>query len=155
MMEWLTLTGGLPKEPSSHDELGNTPGPEAFWSALFSRFVKLNEMTNTKREEKEIPRDERIVSGTCGTPSIGYRWTEHTSLDTSMIPVAVTDETYGLQGIDVKWDYRLAQMGQAGRAAFRHGTLRARFADSRAREVFTDAWRNVFGCDPVFGRVEE
>lgn len=148
--DWMVLTGGQPKEPDSMDDLPSTLPPADFWRSLFAHVANIDVSRSTKLEEAEIPREERTTKGQCGTSTVGYRWTERVPLESSMFPTEVTDETYGLQGIEARWNYRLAQVGQAGRAGFRHGELRVRFSSPKDRDAFSATWQQVFGRAPSF-----
>ena len=149
--DWMILTGGQPAEPDSLDELAKARRPKDFWRSLFDEVAKVDVSASTTVEQSEIPREERVARGYCGTSDVGYRWNEREPLESSMFPTEVTDETYGLPGIDAIWNYRLAQVGQAGRAAFRHGELRVRFKTGKERDAFSAAWQRVFGRSPSFG----
>jgi hypothetical protein len=142
MTDW-TVSGDFVRAPGPGDTTS-----ARFYEALFRRVAGVDVSHRHTTEELEVPRDERRVKGYCGNERVGYRWSEVTPLESSMFPSIVEEETYGLPGIDLRWRYRLAQDGQAGRSKFQHDHLDAGFANDEARAVFATVWTEVFGTEP-------
>ncbi|MDQ7778208.1 MAG: hypothetical protein RDV41_00670 [Planctomycetota bacterium] len=167
-MEWYVLVNGKPDEPdtSDWDALCNTPGPPSFLRELFNEFLPAGTAEATVLTEEKADDEVRIARGYAGSPQAGYRWEETTCLETSMIPVSVKYETYGLPGLELQWSFSLDHAGQLGHCAFRHGALRVGIerqaghrgeipSESAARDPlnrFMRVWRKVFGRDPVLQR---
>jgi hypothetical protein len=148
-----TLIGGKPPEPDYDDLLENKiafPGPASFLRPLFMECGGVDVSQCTTTEEIERPYEIRISRGHCGTPQIGYRWQNQTSLDSSADPVAEDITTYNLPGIHMDWSYAWNKMGQMGHGAFRHRSLQVDFDNEDAQSRFEQLWQRVFGTPPVW-----
>jgi hypothetical protein len=151
-MRLMTVNEGLPQEPnaSDYDEVCSLPGPRSFFRKLFLALSNVNiEKPCTVTETKTIPREEEVTKGFCGRKDIGLRFTEWRCLETSMVDMRCTWETYGLSGIDARWEFYLEKAGQLGYAAFRHKSLLVGFQEEHDRARFEEIWREVFGKSPV------
>ena len=149
-MTWFSLVDGVPPGPrnSDLDEIASVPGPVDFLKRLFTDLCGTSALPTHITEERVVPRDERVATGFCGTSEVGYRWVETECLETSTIPYRVFVETHGLPGVEVRWHYCLDHAGQAGHAAFRHESLKARFVDTAAERRFGEVWQRVFNTVP-------
>jgi hypothetical protein len=150
IMTWFLLVDGAPPSPAGWDweALASMPRPTAFLGQLFAALSGTTELPLHATEERLVPREARVATGFCGTKDVGYRWAERECLETSAVPYHVAVETYGLPGMEVHWHYGFDDAGQAGHAAFRHVSLKARFDDSGAERRFTQVWRKVFKTVP-------
>jgi hypothetical protein len=152
IVTWFFLVDGAPPSPAGWDwdALASMPRPTAFFGQLCAELCGTTALPLHMTEERLVPREERVTTGFCGTKEVGYRWVERECLETSAVPYNVAVETYGLPGMEVHWDYCFDDAGQAGHAAFRHVSLKARFDDSGAERRFTQVWRKVFKTVPLW-----
>jgi hypothetical protein len=148
-MTWLILTQGAPDEPGlwKADQLASYPTPQHFFQALFMDCCGMDVRSGEVMEETT---DTRTTRGYRGDETMGYRWVEEASLETSSLPRYVEAQTYGVPGLTIHWSFSWAYVGQAGHAAFRHHALKARFEHDEARTRFETVWRQLFKKDPVF-----
>jgi hypothetical protein len=152
-MGWFILVEGTSDEPSSSDweEIASYPTPREFFYELFMEVCDIDVRKEGRvTKEIHIPGEERIIRGFQGTEGVGFHWAEEECLETSMIPVHVRCETYGLPGMEIRWYYYREYAGQLGHAAFRNGSLTARFDNEEALAQFEGIWFRVFGKNPVF-----
>jgi hypothetical protein len=151
-MGWLILVEGTPDEPDAWnwEEIASFPTPLDFLNELFASLCNVDTRKGRTTEKTKIPGDTRVVRGFQGSERVGFRWVEEECLETSMFPVRVEHETYGLPGMEVRWRYRREYAGQLGHAAFRHDCVTARFDNEEAMTQFQGIWRAVFGKTPVF-----
>ena len=150
-MDWLVLVDGAPdatNDPWNEPEA--IPDPLNFFRVLCWEIggIELGPITILDRQIE--PREDELVSGFQGTDQIGVRIVEHRSLFSSMFPVEAWQETYGLSGMQVTWEYNWAYAGQAGHSIFEHRLLRAWFATPAAQAQFERIWHTAFGKFPVF-----
>lgn len=153
---WLSVESGLPDEPDSSDweAICSTPGPSTFLERLFQSAAGVGLSKGDARTESVDTVDEKEVSkGRCGGEKSGYLFTETRSRESSMFDMRLSWETYGLPGMEIRWEFSLEKAGQLGYCAFRNGTLQVRFDGGKARERFEAVWREVFGRAPVLGPV--
>lgn len=149
----LTVAEGLPDEPdpSDVDALCAVPGPGSFFERLFGTLAGVSVHKSTAVIESSTKDDDWAISkGYCGKKDVGLRFQELRCLETSDVAMRCTWETYGLPGIQVRWEFFLEKAGQLGFAAFRHKTLHVDFQDERDRAAFADIWQQVFNRAPVF-----
>lgn len=151
-MIWLRLVHGIPKEPSSSDweALTSLPTANHFFEALFMACCGVDVRKTTITNKTEDAFYVRRVYGFQGTEDIGVRWVEIDDRESSIIPLYVETETYGLPGMTLHWSYSWSYAGQAGHAAFRHRSLLAQFEPGNAFEQFRSVWRQIFGVEPLF-----
>jgi hypothetical protein len=152
---WLTLTAGVPPEPS-YDELlrgEGQPGPHEFLRALF------RELANTGLGTVELFREEQggwleLARGYCGTPEVGYAWDTRRDVSDSSIPLDENYVTYGLPDVTLLWSVSYRKRGQLGYASWQSGGLAVRLAGGTG-EVLGRLWTRTFGPDhyPVFAPV--
>lgn len=151
-MRWLVLVEGIPDEPDPRDweEIASFPTPLDFFNELFVSLCNIDTRKGRITEETKIPGDMRIVRGFQGAESVGFQWVEEECLETSMFPVHVEYDTYGLPSMEIRWRYRREYAGQLGHVAFRHSSLMARFDNEEALAQFQTIWCTVFGKTLVF-----
>jgi hypothetical protein len=94
--------------------------------------------------------DETVVTGYYGTERLGLISTERMSLETSMVPLQINDQTYGLPTMQIDWHHEWHKDGQGGHCRFRHGQLLARFASAAAQLQFAQIWEATFERVPQF-----
>lgn len=145
----LVLSGGLPEEPAK--DAWSAPGPGSFFRRLFEALAGAGIEQREITEEKRGDGREREAKGFAGTREIGLRFVEQYP-ESTMFDLRCQWETYGLPGVEARWEFSLGYAGQLGYCEFSHGKLVVRFADDRARERFEAVWREVFGRAPEFSR---
>jgi hypothetical protein len=147
---WLTLTAGVPPEPS-YDELlrgEGQPGPHAFLKRLF------RELAGADLPFAELFREEQggwleVSRGYCGTPEIGYAWTSERDISDSSIPMSETYVTYGLPAATLLWSVSFRKRGQLGYATWQDVRLSADVTD-HAAGVVERLWAETYGLRPTF-----
>lgn len=149
---WFEVVAGLPDEPDDLDEVAKFPGPTRFLNALFEALLGRTLGPAVVEREDEVPREVRTAEGRCGDERAGLRFAERTCLETSSIPMHCVWESYGLPGVELRWEFALDKVNVAGFCGFRNRTLRVRFPDEPARRVFEQVWEKVFARRAVFGR---
>lgn len=153
MGEYLTVVEGLPNEPDADDEntVCGLPGPGSFFDMLFASLAN-SSVDRSAPIIENLTHDDywEITKGFCGQEDIGLRFEELRSRETSAIDMRCVWETYGLPGLQVRWEFFLRKAGQFGFAAFRHKTLRVNFRDHAAQALFVEIWQKVFSTTPVF-----
>ena len=153
MDEYLTVVEGLPDEPDAYDEdaICVKPGPGSFFDMLFASLANTSIDRSSPIIESTTHDDDWEASkGFCGQENIGLRFEELRSRETSAIDMRCVWETYGLPGVQVRWEFFLSKAGQLGFAAFRHQNLRVNFRDHAAQARFVEIWQKVFSTTPVF-----
>lgn len=149
----LTVAEGLPDEPNSSDAdaVCSVPGPGSFFAKLFASQAGTSVHKSTAVIESLTHDDDwEISKGFCGRKDVGLRFEELRCLETSDVDLRCAWETYGLQGVQVRWEFFLDKAGQLGFAAFRHKTLQVSFRDNKAQAAFVEIWQDVFNRTPVF-----
>lgn len=148
----LTVAEGLPDEPdaSDADAICTVPGPGTFFDKLFASLTDGVD-TSTPVIESSTREDEwEMTKGYCGRRDVGLRFSEVRCTETSSVNLRCLWETYGLPGVQVRWEFSLEKAGQLGFAAFRHQTLEVSFRDDTAQALFVEIWKRVFDRTPVF-----
>lgn len=149
----LTVAEGLPDEPdaSDWDAVCSIPGPGSFFAKLFASLADASVHKSTAVIESSTQDDDwEISKGFCGQKDVGLRFQELRCLETSDVDMRCVWETYGLPGVQVRWEFFLEKAGQLGFAAFRHKTLQVNFRDDTAQAAFVEIWQEVFNRTPVF-----
>jgi hypothetical protein len=149
----LTVAAGLPDEPdtSDMDALCGVPGPGSFFDRLFASLADASvDRSNPVIESLTQDDDWEITKGFCGRKDVGLRFEELRHRETSYMNMKLVWETYGLPGVQVRWEFYLKKAGQLGFAAFRHKTLQVSFRDDTAQALFVEIWEQVFNRTPVF-----
>jgi hypothetical protein len=151
--QWLTVIAGLPDEPdtSDVDALCGGRGPGSFFDRLFASLADARvDRSNPVIESSTQDDDWEHTKGFCGRKDIGLRFEELRHRETSSVNMRLAWETYGLPGVQVRWEFDLEKAGQLGFAAFRHKTLQVSFRDDTAQALFVEIWEQVFNRTPVF-----
>jgi hypothetical protein len=151
--EFLTVAEGLPDEPDISDvgAACTVPGPASFFDRLFASLGHAGVNRSSPVIESSTRDDEwEINKGFCGRKDVGIRFAEVRYRETSAVGLRCFRETYGLPGIQVRWEFFLEKAGQLGFATFRHNSLQVSFRDSTAQALFVETWEQVFDRRPVF-----
>lgn len=149
----LTVEHGLPDEPDSSDADAacSVPGPASFFEGLFGALAGVSVHKSTAVVESSTKDDDwETTKGYCGRKDVGLRFEELRCLETSDVAMRCAWETYGLPGIQVRWEFFLEKVGQLGFAAFRNKNLQVDIQDERGRAAFVVTWQRVFDRAPVF-----
>jgi hypothetical protein len=143
----------LPDEPDTFDmnALCSVAGPGSFFDGLFASVIDAAvDRSSPVIESVTRDVDWEITKGFCGGADVGLRFQEFRHRETSSVDMRLAWETYGLPGVQVRWEFYLEKAGQLGFAAFRHKTLQVNFRDDAAQARFVEIWERVFNRKPVF-----
>ena len=149
----LTVAEGLPDEPdaSDADAICTVPGPRTFFDRLFASLAEPGvDRSNLVIESSTRDDEWEITKGYRGRRDVGLRFSEVRCTETSSVNMRCFWETYGLPGVQVRWEFFLEKAGQLGFAAFHHQTLEVNFRDDTAQALFVEIWEQVFNRTPVF-----
>jgi hypothetical protein len=148
----LTVAEGLPDEPDAFDvdAVCTVPGPGTLFDRLFASLANPVDRFNPVVESSTRDDEWEITKGYCGGKDVGLRFSEVRCTETSSVDLRCLWETYGLPGVQVRWEFFLEKAGQLGFAAFHHQTLEVSFRDATAQALFVEIWEQVFNRTPVF-----
>lgn len=151
-MGWLMLVNPPKATNAPWNDLQEIPDPFNFnfFRVLCWEMSGIQLCSITIVENRIERSEEQLLYGFQGNDEIGVGTTEHRSLFSSMFPVEIWQETYGLPGIEVFWEYKWASAGQAGHSIFQHKQLLVQFATPDAQAHFERNWYESFGEIPHF-----